>query len=347
MLTDLQSWWQNLSPELRGYLLDGALVLGALLGGYIIGVLVDRVLRSRKFDSLFRVTGPTPDYLNDGRAMTATTLAGYLVRLSFWAAAGWWLAREHGQAELAATLAQIIGQTWSVAGVLTGTLALAGLLARRVIECLEGNTHVVPGIAGRTAGRGLAGPAGAGIYGLVLILTLLAVADYFNWPLVRTAAISLWQLALTLLIVGAAVLVGGVGARWARDLSTPPTEATSPERVGQYTAVGIIGGTTALGVGLLLFSAGLSAGALAVALGGIVLFFAQRHFADLIAGFKLRKDKVATVWKDGIAWQVTQIGWLHSEVGRLGEHFKVQNRHLLGASAHVAPNPAHNSVVTR
>src|ERR1700676_2517329 len=99
MLSELQSWWQSLNPEMRGYLLDGAVALGALLGGHIIGVLVARMLRARRFDSLFRVTGPTPEYLDDGRGITATTLAGLLVRLTVWAAAGCWLAREHGQTE--------------------------------------------------------------------------------------------------------------------------------------------------------------------------------------------------------------------------------------------------------
>ena len=350
MPADLQSWWQNLNPELRGYILDGALVLGALLGGYIIGVVVDRMLRARRFDLLFRVTTPPPTYLEDGRVtFTATTLAGLLVRLTIWASAGWWLAREHGQVELAATVVQVIGRTWSVAGVLASALALAGLLARRVIECLESCAPVVPANAGRTgatSARSLAGPAAAGIYGLVLILSLLVMADFFNLPLMRTAAVSLWQLALNLLIAGAALLVGGLGARWARAFSSAPAEASSPERVGQYTAVGIIGGTTALAVGLLLFTAGLGIGVAVVAIAVVVIYFAQRHFADLIAGLKLRKDKVTMVWKDGIAWQITQIGLFQSEVGRGGEHFKVQNRYLVAASTHSAPDPAHNSIPT-
>jgi len=221
-------------------------------------------------------------------------------------------------------------------------LALAGLLARRVIECLERSTPAPlnAGRGGATPGRNLGGAAGAGIYGLVLILTLLAVADYFNWPLMRTAALSLWQLALNLLIAGAALLVGVLGARWARDMATHQGEASSPERVGQYTAVAIVGGTTALAVGLLLFTVGLSVGVAAVAVACIVLFFARRHFADFFAGLKLRKDKVETVWKDGIAWQVTRIGLFTSEVGRGGEFFKIQNRHLLEACAHVHTSAA-------
>ena len=356
-MAELQSWWQNLTPEMRGYLVDGAVVLGALLGGHLLGVLVGRMLRARRFDSLFRVTAPPPEYLDDGRGITATTIAGLLVRLTIWTGAAWWLARAHGQSEHAATLAQIIGQTWAVAGILTAALALAGLLARRVVECVEGFTPAGATTAGRTSStsstsptpttRGLAGVVGAGVYGLVLLLTLLAVADRFDLPLTRTAAVALWQLALNLLIAGAALLVGILGARWARSLSTHRAEASSQERAGQYTALGIVAGTTALAVALLLFSAGLRVGIAAVAIAGIVLFFAQGHFADLIAGLRLRKDKVSTVWKDGIAWQVTRIGLLHSEVGRGGEYFKVQNRHLLEAFAHSTPETAHGSAASR
>lgn len=349
-MSELQSWWQNLNPEIRGYALDGGLVLGALLGGHIVGVIVARMLRNRRFDSLFRVMPPAPDYLEDGRGFTPTMLAGLLVRLTVWAGAGWWLARQHGQTELAGTLSRIIGQTWAVAGILMAALVLAGLLARRVIECLDSCAPATPATAGRGAAhstRSMAGAAGAGIYGLVLILTLLAVADYFNWPLTRTAAVSLWQLALNLLIAGAALLVGGLGARWARALSAPHADASAHDRVGQYTSIGIVAGTTALAVGLLLFTAGLSVGVAAVAIACLVLFFAQGHFADLIAGLRLRKDKVDTVWKDGIAWQINRIGLLRSEVGRGGEYFKVQNRHLLEATAQGAPQTAHSGVVTR
>ena len=344
-LQSLQSWWENLSPELRGYLMHGALALGALLGGQIVGAVVARVLRGRSFDSLFRVTTPVPGHVEDGRGFTATWLVGLLVRLSVWAAAGSWFAREYGQAELAATLTQVTGKTWAVAGTLTGALALAGFLARRVIECLEGGTAAAPAVAGRNGpppARSLAGPVAAGVYGLVLILTLLAVADSFDLPLIRTAVTSLWQLALNLLIAGAALLIGGLGARWAQAASTPQAAASSPERVGQYTAIGIVGGTTAVAVGMLLFTVGLGIGVAVVAVACVGVYFAQRHSADLVAGLRLRMNKVTEVHKDGVAWQITRVGLLNSEVvGRRGENFAVQNRHLLEASASTPGTPSH------
>ncbi len=347
MPAELQSWWQNLTPEMRGYMMQGALVLGALLGGHLLGSLVSRSLRARRFDSLFRVSPPPPDFMEDGRGITATMLAGNLVRLTAWGGAGWWLAREHGQTELAATLVQVARQTWTVTGVLAAALAIAGLLSRRVIECLEGFMPAAPGTGARTGtpSRGLAGAVGAGIYGLVLLLTLLAITDTFDLALTRNAAVSLWQLALNLLIAGAALLIGVLGARWARALTTPQSSAPA-ERTGQYTALGIMAGSTALAVALLLFTAGLRVGIAAVAIAAIVLFFAQGHFADLIAGLKLRKDRVSTVWKDGVAWQVSRIGLLHSEVGRGGDYFKVQNRNLLQAFDQGSPEAARTSAAT-
>jgi hypothetical protein len=349
MFANLQSWWQDLNPEVRTYALDGAVVLGALIGGHILGVLASRFLRRRKFDGLFRVTPPPPDYLDDGRGITPTMLAGNLVRLSIWAAAASWVARAHEQPEFAATLGHFVRQTWMVAGVLTAVLAFAGLLARRVIECLEGFTPTAQGAgsrAGTTPTRGLAGAVGAGIYGLVLILTLLTVADSLELPLTRTAALSLWQLALNLLIAGAALLVGILGARWAKSL-TPQRDAAAHERVGQYTSLGIVAGTTVLAVALLLFTAGLSAGVAAICIAGIVLFFAQGHFTDVIAGLKLRREKVCTIWRDGVAWQVTRIGLLNSEVSRNGDTFKVQNRHVLEAYGNSTEESAPASATSR
>ena len=47
MLDDLQTWWQNTTPETRAALGDGGVVLAALLGGYLLGSVVARTLRAR------------------------------------------------------------------------------------------------------------------------------------------------------------------------------------------------------------------------------------------------------------------------------------------------------------
>ena len=348
MLDELQSWWQNTNPQTRAYILDGAVALGALLGGHFLGVLVTRFLRARRFNALFRVVSAPSDFVEDNRGFTPTTVTGLLVRLSVWGAGAWWLVREHGRPEVAETIAMTIGRTWAVVAALAAVLAVAGLLARRVIECLEGVTPAASR-TGAAPPRSVAGPVGAGVYALVLLLTLLTVADFFDWPQTRNAAASLWQLALHLLTAGAALLVGWLGVRWARDLGTHQAGASSQDHAAQQTALGIVAVTTALAVALLLFGGGLGIGVAAVAVVAALLFLARGRLPDLIAGFKLRKDRVGTVWFDGTPWQLGQIGLLQSNVGRAGEYFRVPNRQLLHAAGQTqsAPEPNRRPVLTR
>jgi hypothetical protein len=346
MFDNFLSWWQNIDPETRALVWDGAVVVGALVGGYIVGVVSARVLRAWRFDTVFRVSAPAPDYLEDGRRVTPSMLVGLLVRLSIWAGAAWWLTRKHGQLEVANTIAVIVARTWAVGGIVSAALAIAGLFSRRVIECFEGTLSATPATTNRVAAtprQGLAGAVGAGVYGLVLLITLLAVVDRFDLPLARDAAAGLWQLALHLLVVGAAVAVGVIGARWAREFSAPQKGAGSADHVGQYTALGITAGTTALGVALLLFSSGLKIGMAALALASIGLYFGWGHLPDLIAGLKLRRHNVGTIMKDGMAFQVARVGLFRSDVGREGEYFKVQNRQLLEVFAQNMPRAAGHS----
>jgi hypothetical protein len=327
MLDELQSRWQNLTPEMRAYVLDGALALGALLGGHWLGKLVGRFLRARRFDVLFRVTAPATGAPDEGHGITPTMLAGLLVRLTAWAFAAWWLLPRYGQAELAQSIPRMIGRVWIVAAGLTVVLALAGVLARRVTECLEGVTPA--NRSGAMPGRSVAGAVGAGIYVVVLLLALLTAADYFDWTLTRNAAAALWQLALHLLTAGAAVLVGYVGVHWARETAN---QGASPAlQPAQQTALGIVAVTTALAVALLLFGSGLGVGVAILAAAVGLLFLARGRLPDVTAGLKLRRDRVGTVWFDGTPWQVGQIGIFQSLVVRNGENYKVPNRQVLEA----------------
>lgn len=331
MPQELLSWWQNLNPQVRGYALDVAVVLGALLGGHVLGVLAGRFLRARRFNAIFRVTGPTPDQPQDDRGFTPTTLAGLLIRLTVWAAGAWWLVRGHGRPELAESMRRVAGQIWVVAAALTAALALAGLLARRVIECLEGVPTTTASRAGAAPPRVVAGAVGAGVYALVLLLTLLTVADNFDWPQTRLAAAGIWQLVLRLVTAGAAVLVGYLGARWAREFGAPQT-ASAETPPAQQTALSIVAATTALAVALLVFGAGLGVGVAILAVVAALLFLARGRLPDVVAGVKLRKDKVGTVWFEGTPWQVGQVGLLQSDVTRNGAFYRVANRQVLQAS---------------
>jgi hypothetical protein len=344
MLDELRTWWQNTTPETQAYLQDGGLVLVALLGGHFVGAMVSRFLRGRDFDAALRVGGP-PAGAEAGRGFTPTLVAGLLVRLTVWAAAGWWLAHKHGRVDLAKTLGVVISRTWAVAAVLVAALALGGLLARRLIECLQGLPGTDPVAPSRNGGapqRGVAAAAGALVYVLALLLVLLMAADMFDWPLTRSSALALWQFAQHLLIAGAALLIGCLGARWARDLMTP--EATSPERrAGQYTGLTIVAATTVLAVVVLLSASGVVIGLAALALFGGLLWLGRGHLPDIAAGLQLRAQKVREVWLDGESWQVAEVGFLTAQVGRRGEFRPLPNRQVLDARLHAAPPQAHSA----
>ena len=158
----------------------------------------------------------------------------------------------------------------------------------------------------------------------------------------------MWQLALRLLSAGAAVFVGYLGARWARECATAEDGESAP-KPEQKTAMGIVVGTTALAVALLVFGAGLGIGVAILAVVVGVLFLARGRLADVTAGLKLRKHNVGTAWFDGTPWQVGHIGLIQSDVTRNGTSYKVANQVVLEAAGHTESTPAndHHPALTR
>ncbi len=353
MLEELQTWWQNTTPESKTALQNGGLVVAALLGGHFLGGMVARALRARNFDAALRFPGSSSSAGQADHGFTPTWIAGLLVRLTIWAGAVWWFANKTGRVELAHTLELAIKRTWAVAAVLTTSLALGGLLARRLTECL----HSLPRSAGpvspsRNGGGAprwdMAGAVGAGVYALVALLVLLITADLFDWPLTRTSAQALWQLAQHMLIALAALFIGCLGAGWASDLAS--AEAATPEkRAGQYTALGIVAATTVLAVAVLLSSAGVLIGLSALAVLGFLLWMVRGYLPDITAGLQLRTHNVREVFFEGEPWQVSEVGFLSTQLGRRGEFFKMQNRAVLEARLHGAPSedPAAEVAVKR
>jgi hypothetical protein len=53
---------------------------------------------------------------------------------------------------------------------------------------------------------------------------------------------------------------------------------------------------------------------------------ARDHIPDVVAGLQLRANKVREVTFEGSAWQLIEVGFLNSQVGRAGEICRVQNR---------------------
>jgi hypothetical protein len=348
MLDQLRTWWQNTTPEMQAAFLDGGVVVVALLGGHFIGSMVARGLRARNFDAFLRLPSSSPPSTDTERGFTPTLFAGILVRLTAWAGAASWLAHKHGMIDLGNTLWVIITRTWAVAAMLVAALALGSLLASRLLECLHGSPGagsdpVAPSriAAGTPQQRGTAGAVAAMVYALAFLLVLLMAADLFDWPLTRTSALALWQFAQNLLIAGAALLIGYLGARWARDLATAEGAASPEKRAGQYTALTIMAATSVLAVVVLLSSAGVLYGIAALALLGLLLWLWRGHLPDITAGLQLRVHKVREVWLDGESWQMTEVGFLKTQLCKRGEFRQLPNQvvleaRLLGAPAEAA-----------
>jgi hypothetical protein len=339
MLEQLQTWWQNTAPQTQMLLREGGAVVVVLLAGHFLGAMAARALGARNFDAALRLPGSTPPGPPAGHGFTPTLFAGLLVRLTVWAGVLWWLARQHGQPELAAGVARVLSRTWALASVLVVTLALASLLAQRVMDCLQGPAKEAPA-ARNGAGsshRNVAGAVGAGVYGLVVLLGLLIAADFFDWPLTRSCALALWQLAQHLLTAGAALLLGCLGARWARDLTKPDAATTPEQRAGQYTALGLVTAATLLAVAVLVASAGVLFGLAALGVLGLLLWLIWGHLPDLAAGLQLRLHKVGEVFLDGDEWQVSEVGLLTTELCRAGAFSRLPNRRVLSARMHGCP----------
>jgi hypothetical protein len=342
MFDELQSWWQNTSPEMQTAIQDVSLGLAALVGGHFLGGMATRVLRAHNFNAALRLPSTSPPADTDV-GITPTLIAGLLVRMTVWTGALWWLAWHHGQVELAGTLGLIVKRTWAMAAVLVTALALATLLAQRLIDCLSGGQQeAFAPRNGNTPGRrwDTAGAIGATAYLMVVLLALLIAADLFDWPLTRSSAQALWQFVQHLLVAAAALVIGGLGARWAREQVTPESAASPEKRAGQYTALAIVAATTVLAVAVLLSSAGVLIGLAALALLGLVLWTVRGYLPDIGAGLQLRSHKVRDVWLEGAPWQVSEVGFLTTQVGRAGTFWRLHNRLVLKACLQGQPADA-------
>ena len=339
MLEELQIWWQDLGPDAQTAIQTGSGALVGLLAGQFLANVVLRTLRAHNFDAVLRLPRTTPVPADAEHGFTPTMIGANLVRITLWALAIWWVARLYGQAEFANRLTVIISRGWALAGVLVAALTLGSLLAGRLIECFQGWTPDpsvgTPGQA--RAGRGVAGAVGAAAYVFTILLCLLIAADLFDWPLTRSSAQGLWNFAMHLFVAGAALGIGSLGARWARDLVTADAAISPEKRAGQYTALAIMAASSVLAVAVLLSSAGVLIGVAALAVLGLLLWLLRAYLPDVAAGLQLRTHQVREICFDGVMWQVSQVGFLTTQVTRQGEFYRVQNRVALEARLHAAP----------
>jgi hypothetical protein len=329
MFDEVQTWWRSMSPEMQTAVQAGSALLLGFFAGNLLAKLVWRRLQNLNLDATLRLPRASPPPAEAEHGITPTLIGANLVRLTIWALALWWIARLYGQPEFAQKLALVVSRVWALAAMLVAALSLGSLLARRLIDCWQ---DLAPaGNCNRPPQRGLAGAVGAAAYVLVVLLCLLAAADLFDWPLTRSSAQALWQLAQHLLIAGAALFIGNLGARWARDMVTPESAAAPEKRAGQYTGLAIIAATTMLAVAVLLSGAGVLIGLAALGVLGFLLWLARGYLPDVAAGLQLRAHQVREVYFDGEPWQLAQVGFLTSQLIKAGEHYRMQNRLVLEA----------------
>lgn len=336
-LTEAQSWWQGLSSETQGNIRIAGILFVAFVAGNILGRMTFRLLNSRNFDAALRLPGSAASPPETPHGITPSFLAGWLVCLTVWGGAAWWFAGHLGRTDVAERLSLVMSRTWAVAGILVVILAVASVLARRLADALR-DRHPAPDAA--SAGRygaapknGLADGAAAAVYVLVALVVLLITADMFDWPLTRSSAQALWQLAQKLLTVAATLLIGLLGARWARDIVAEPT-SSAEKRAGQYTGLGIVVISLVLSLGVLLSNAHLMLGIMVIAILGLAVWLCRGYLPDIMAGLQLRAQKIHEVWFDGAAWQVSDIGFLTTQVCKEGAVHSVRNRVVLDARMH-------------
>jgi hypothetical protein len=333
MFEELQSWWRSTTPESQAVALAVSLIILALLGAHFLGGLVERALRAHNFDAALRLPG-SPPATEPG--ITPTLVAGLLVRLSIVAIAISLLARRYGRDDISDTVRLVMSRSWALAAILVSALTLGGLLARRLMACLPGGPKMEASSSRNAAAPrwNPAGIAGAGAYVLVTLLVLIMAADLFDWPLTRTSALALWQLAQHLLIAIAGLVIGCLGAHWAKDLVTVEATASPEKRAANYTGLGIIASTTVLSVAVLVSSAGILLGLVALAILGLVFWLVRGYLPDVTAGLQLRQHNVREAVFDGDGWQVHHIGFLSTQLCHNGEFCCLQNRQVLEARLH-------------
>jgi len=205
-----------------------------------------------------------------------------------------------------------------------------------LLDCLQSPTKN-PVVAGNSR-QGSGGPqfdparaVAAAVYVAAVLLALMMAADWFDWPLTRTSAQALWQLAQQLLVAVAALAIGLLGARWTRELARGSSEDSLEARAGRYTSLGIMAATTLMACSVLLSGPRALFGIVVLAALGYLLWLARGYLPDVSAYLRLRSQKVRQVKLNGVPWQVTELGWLNTRMGRAGQFCQVQNRRLLEA----------------
>ena len=122
-----------------------------------------------------------------------------------------------------------------------------------------------------------------------------------------------------------ALLLACLGGIWARHLRSCTGPMTPQAACRPYTALALVAGTT-VGLSGCYFPAGECSSPPSRCGSRWPAVDRAGYLPDLMAGLKLRADKVAHVWLDGAPWQVEGVGLLQARVGRAGECNRVHNQ---------------------
>ncbi len=170
------------------------------------------------------------------------------------------------------------------------------------------------------------------VYGVVALLVMLIAADLLGWTATGSAGAAVWQLGLRLVSAGVALLIGWLGARWARTQIPADAETHSPtEQARIYTALAILGCATVLAITLLADNLQMLVGLLAVLLLAVVLWPLRGYIPDYWAGRLLRGQRVRQVRIEGAWFQLNEVGLLGSQLTRGDEKLTLRNRLVMDA----------------
>ena len=339
----VQAWWQELPPDVQTFLQSTGILLAAFVAGVILGGWAGRRLRAAGFDASLRPpwSPSTASGRSEAPTFTPTRVAGGIVRLTVWGCGVWFLAGRHGWTNLAGALEWIAGRVWSLALVTVVALYLARLCAEKLIDLVQNPPLKerweawLPPAAGRERRWGGAAVlAGVTVYGVVVLLVLLVAADLMGWTLTGHALSALWNLALHLFTAGVALLIGWLGAQWARTQAAPDAVPVSPvAQVGYYAALGIMGGATVLAILLLSGNPLTLSGLVLLALLALLLWPARAYLPDLWAGILLKVQKVKAVRLGGAMHQLGAVGPLLTQL--TGPEGNLTRRNRLVLEAHL------------
>ncbi|MBI3923410.1 MAG: hypothetical protein HY318_18460 [Armatimonadetes bacterium] len=361
MVVDLNAfwtWWNDLPRETQIALRDAEVVLAALLLAKFAGAVLKALLSARGFDSLVAVPwAPAAPVKGDPRARPSDVV-GYLCVASLWAVAAWWLAREHGVSDVANSILWVTGKAWTLAFVIILAMVSGGWLSRAVTLAMQSpgiKTRLdsllpIPGARGEPLSDSLTKTVSVLFYVVSLMLMALASTDLLHLTATASALAAVWQLAVRLVAAGAALGIGWLGLKWARDfnlqgeadqssfaaptLSTTALESRSPAQplsAERQIQLGLLGAVILFAIAVVADIGGSLIGLCVLFMVFLLILPLREYVPDVWGGFYLLIRNAKTVDLEGRTMNIKQVGLLMTDLTIEGEHLSRRNREVLTA----------------